>query len=86
VEVKKSFGKASTSGGKDQPELELDPSMLTTFLVACMKLLQDSKAMKGLQELINRSIRTTPGEPRIIRKIGKHAMCTGREMRLTTQI
>jgi hypothetical protein len=29
---------------------------------------------------------TTPGEPRVVRKIGKHKTRTGREMRLTTQI
>ncbi len=30
--------------------------MLTTFLETCMKLLCDSKAMKELQELINKCV------------------------------
>ena len=46
MEAKKSFIEASTSGSKDKPEPEMDPSMLTTFLETCMKLLHDSKAMK----------------------------------------
>jgi len=32
MEARKSFTDASTSGSKDRPELETDPSMLTTFL------------------------------------------------------
>ena len=32
MEAKKSFMEASTSGTKDQLELEIDPSMLITFL------------------------------------------------------
>ena len=52
MEAKKSFMEASTSSSKDQLELEMDPSMLTTFLETCMKLLCDSKAVKGLQEFI----------------------------------
>ena len=48
MEAKKSFKEASTSGGKDQPEPGMDPSMLTTFLETCMKLLCDSKAAKEL--------------------------------------
>ena len=52
--AKKSFTDASTSGSKDRLELEMDPSMLTTFLETSMKLLRNSKAVKGLQELINR--------------------------------
>lgn len=48
MEAKKRFIEASTSRGKDKPELEMDPSMLTTFLETCMKLLRDSKAVKGL--------------------------------------
>ena len=86
MEAKRSFVDASTSGSKDRPELEMDTSMLTTFLETCMKLLHDSKVVKGLQELINRCAGTTPGEPRIIRKIGKHAMRIGRAMRLTRLI
>ena len=54
MEAKKSFTKAFTSGSKDHPELKMDPSMLTTFMETCMKLLHDSKVVKGLQELINR--------------------------------
>lgn len=54
MKAKKSFMKASTSGSKDQLELGMDPSMLTTFLEICMKLLHDSKVFKGLQELITR--------------------------------
>lgn len=40
--------------------------MLTTFLGTCMKLLRDSKAVKGLQELINRCVENTLGEPRVV--------------------
>ena len=83
MEAKKSFTEASTSGSKDQLEPEMDPSMLTTFMETCMKLLRDRKAVMGLQELITRCDGTTPGEPRVVRKLGKHTMQTGREMRLT---
>ena len=48
MEAKKSFTDASTSGRKDRLELEIDLSMLTTFLETCMKLLRDNKAVKGL--------------------------------------
>lgn len=72
MEAKKSFDDASTSGSKDRLESEMDPSMLTTFLETCMKLLRDSKAVKGLQELITRCARTTPGELRVVWKLGKH--------------
>ena len=54
MEAKKSFTEASTSGSKDKLETEMDPSMLTTFIKTCIKLLRDSKAMKGLQEIITR--------------------------------
>ena len=64
----------------------MDPSTLTTFLETCMKLLHDSKAVKGLQEIINRCARTAPGETHIVCKIGKHKTRTGREMRLTVQV
>jgi len=60
--------------------------MLTTFLETCMKLLHDNKAIKGMQELINRCVGTAPGEPCIVQKLEKHTMRMGREMRLTTQI
>ena len=62
MEAKKSFTEASTSGSKDQLEPGMDPSMLTTFLETCMKLLHCSKAVKGLQELITRCSGTAPGE------------------------
>lgn len=81
METKNSFTEASTSSNKDQLEPGVDPSMLTTFLETCMKLLHDSKAVKGLQELITRC--TGSGEPCAVRKLGKHALRTGREMRLT---
>ena len=84
LEDKKSFEEASTSGNKDQPELGMDPSMLTTFLETCMKLLHDRKAVKGLQELITRCMRI--GEPCVVHKLGKHALRTRREMRLNAQI
>lgn len=48
MEANKSFVEASTSGSKDKPNKEMDPSMLTTFLETCMKLLRDSKVVKGL--------------------------------------
>jgi len=86
MEARESFADASTSGNKPRPGLEMDPSMLTTFLETCMKLLCDNKAIKGLQELIIRCAGTAPGEPRVVRMRGKHAMRTGREMRLTAQI
>ena len=54
MEAKKSFTEASTSSSKDQLEPGMDPSMLTTFLETCMKLLHDNKVVKGLQELITR--------------------------------
>jgi len=73
----KIFTEASTLGSKDKPDKEMDPSMLITFLENCMNLLYDSKAMKGLQELINRCAGTTPSELRIVRKIGKHKTMTG---------
>ncbi len=83
MEVKESFIEASTSGSWDKPIQEMDPSMLTTFLEICMKLLHDSKVVKELQELINRCAENTPGEPRVVRKIGKHKARIGRAMRLT---
>ena len=48
MEANKSFVEASTSSSKNQPEPGMDPSMLTTYLETCMKLLRDSKAVKGL--------------------------------------
>ena len=86
MEAKKSYVDASTSGSKDRSEPEMDPSMLMTFLETCMKLLQTSKAIKSLQELISKCTRTTSGESRLVWKIGKHATRMGREMWFTTQI
>ena len=71
MEFKKSFADDTTSGSKDKLEPEMDPSILTTFLETCMKLLCDSKAMKGLQELIIRCAGTTLGEPRVVQNLGK---------------
>ncbi len=84
IEAKKSFTKASTLGSKDQLEPRMDPSMLTTFLETCTKLVHDSKAIKGLQELITRCMGS--GKPRVVRKLGKNALRTGTEMILNTQI
>lgn len=86
MEGKNSFDEASTSGRKDKPDQEMDASMLTTILETCMKMLCDSKAVKGLQELINRCVGNTLCEPRVVQKIGKHKTRTRQEMRLTTQI
>ena len=86
MEAKKSFAEAFTSGGKDKPEPEMDPSMLTTFLETCMKLLCDSKVVKRLQELINMCDGTTPSEPCVLQNIDKHMIRTGHEMRLTAHI
>jgi len=81
MEAKKSFTEASTLGSKDQLEPGMDPSILTTFMETCMKLLCDSKAVKGLQELITRCMGS--GEPHMVQELGKHALRIGREMRLT---
>jgi len=82
MEAKKRFVEASTSGSKDQPERGMDPSMLTTFLETCIKLLHENRVVRGLQDLITRC--TGSGEPCIVWKLGMHTLCTGREMRLTT--
>ena len=84
MEAEKSVMEASNSGSKDQPELGMDPFMLTTILVMCMKLLRDNMVVKGLQELVTRCARSS--EPHVVWKLGKHTLRTGREMRLTTQI
>jgi len=60
--------------------------MLTTFLVTCMKLLHNSKVVKGLQELINRCAGNTLAESHVVQKLGKHKTRTGWEMRLIVQI
>lgn len=86
MEAKRSFIDDSTSGSKDRVEPEMDPSMFTSFLEICMKLLHNNRAIKGLQELITRCTRTMPREPCIVLKLGKHMTQTRREMRLITQI
>lgn len=86
MEAKNSFTDASTSTRKDRLEPKMDPSILIMFLETCMKLLHNSKALKGLQELINRCAGTMAGEPCVVQKIGKNKMRMGGEMRLTVQI
>jgi len=83
-EAQWSFVEASTLGRMDQTKPRLDPSMITTFLETCMKLLRDNKAIQGLQELITRCVRSS--EPQVVQKIGRHALHIGREMRLIKQI
>ena len=78
MEAKKRFREASTSCSKEKLELEMDPSMLTSFLETCMELLCVRKAVKGLQELITRC--SGSGEPCVVQKLGKHTMQTRREM------
>lgn len=41
------FAKGSTPGRRDQTEAGVDPSMITTFLETCMKLLHDREAVQG---------------------------------------
>ena len=88
MEAKKSFMGASTLGSKDKLEPEMDPSMLTTFLETCMTLPCNSKAVKGLQEIINKCAgkENTPDGLHEVRKIGKNKVRTGCEMRLTAQM
>lgn len=86
MEAKKTFAKASTSGSQDKQFEEMDPSMLTTFSKTCMKLLHNRKAIKGLQELINKCVGNTPKGPHVFKKIGKLKERIGHEMRLTAQI
>lgn len=59
MEEKKRFAEASTSGSQEgtletSTTQEVDPSVLTTFLETCMKLLRDRMAMEGLQDLIDK--------------------------------
>lgn len=58
MEVERSFTDSSNSESKYRMEPKIDPSMLTMFLETCMKLLCDSKAVNGVQELITRCVRT----------------------------
>lgn len=74
IEARESFVEVSTPGSRNQSELR-DPSMLTTFLETCMKLLCNNRVVKGLQELINRCAGAC--EPHVIRKLGKHVLQTG---------
>lgn len=82
--VNKSFVEASTSESKEKLTEEMDPSLITTFLETSMKVLHDSKALKGMRELINRctSKENIIDELCIARKLGKHKARTGHEMRL----
>lgn len=75
-------GDATLEG--DQSEPYKGPSMLTTFLEICMKLLCDNRAMKGLQEVINKYTRW--GEPHIVWRMGSHTSQTRQEMRLKVRI
>lgn len=63
-EALKSFTKVSTLGRREPIESRMDPSMLTTFLETCMKLLHDSTIVKGLQELITKCAGS--GEPHVV--------------------
>lgn len=68
--------------------VEVDPFVLTTFLETCMKLLRDSKAVEGLQELIKKCVgkENSLDGHRVVRKIGKHKARTGHNMRLIVHI
>lgn len=72
MEAEKRFVEASTLGSRDKPYYEMDPYMFMTFLESCMKVPHDSKALEGLQELINRCARNTLGDSRVVWKISKH--------------
>eukprot|EP00253_Pinus_taeda_P030850 PITA_30850 len=65
VEARESFTEVSTPSSKDQTEPERGPSMLTTLLETCMKLLHDNRVVKGLKELITRY--TGSWEPRAVK-------------------
>jgi len=88
MEAKKSFTKNATSRSLDRLSEEVDPSMLTTFLETSIKLLSDSRVVKGLQELINKFFgrdNAFDGH-RAVRKIGRHKMRTRCDMRLIAQV
>lgn len=57
MEARENFIGISIQGSRDRPESDRDPLMLTTFLETCIKLLRDNKAVRGLQEVINRCTR-----------------------------
>jgi len=91
--VAKKSAEAYTSGSQDKMQdtnkpTKVDPSVLTMFLKTYMKLLCDNKAVKSLQELINKcpSKENALHGHRVVRKIGKHKARTGHKMRLTVQI
>ena len=86
IEAKKNFVEAFTLGSQEKPVEEMYPSMITTFLGTCMKLLHDSKVLKGLHELIKWCVGkdNATGELHIVRKLGKHKARTRHGMRLTT--
>ena len=48
LEAWESFGDVSTLDNRDQPESDRVPSMITTFLETCIKLLRDNMVVKGL--------------------------------------
>lgn len=79
MEAKNSIAKTSTLGSQDKMKdisatAEVDPSVLTTLLETCMKLLHNSRAMEVLYELINKcaSKEKAPDGHHMVRKIGKH--------------
>lgn len=74
LEAWDSFAEVSTLGSMDQPELVRDPSMITTFLETCIKLLHANRVVKGLQELKNRCVIWS--EPHVVRKLRRHALQT----------
>lgn len=93
MDAKKSFAEASTLGNQNKVHKtnmprEVNPSVLTTFLETCMKLMHDRKVVKGLQELINKCVNKENALDGhyVVRKIGIHKARTGREMRFTMQI
>lgn len=88
TEAKKSFIEAFTLGSEEKPAEEMDLSMITTFLETCIKLLHDSKAVKGLEELINQCAGKDGAtrEQCMIRYLGKHKARTRWEIRVIVQI
>ena len=53
LEARESSAEVFTPGSRDQHEQDRDPSMLTTFLETCIKLIRNNRAVRGFQELIN---------------------------------
>lgn len=84
MEARERFMGVSTRGSTDRPKLDREPSMLTTLLETCIKLLHDNKVVRGLEGVINKCMRW--GEPHTIWKVGRHASWMGQEMQLTTRI